>query len=397
MNNKPTLITRLLYLMAMLVAVILLIEIICRLFWPGPHYHFTPFRRIGVDAGHEYEIRRTGLPEPIYSESIIRQRYDRDPEGIYQYSSLSFGDDYRFAGNRNRLRPNQVLKIASISKAHQDQVVFSHLAAIDHLGNRKTKSMGFPKYHFLIAGTSNVFGLGVEDPDTLSQQVANQIPGWQVHNLGKPADSPVQLLLDIRSRQYFPAAMPRDGVMAFMFLEEHLQRLLITQQWVMMSHSYNYPVLSRDDLRSLGPFKDQYLKATFYKALNSLQLVKSLGLSWPLYFNDNDFEFVAKIFSEISQGYRSHFGGNNKFVFVALPSISSEYQRISGALARDARFPSVKFLDRMGVNYLDYSDVLIDRYLSGPAFWNGDYHPTAQFNRWFGKKIVQDLKQSRVL
>jgi len=235
-------------------------------------------------------------------------------------------------------------------------------------------------------GGSFTFGQGVNDDETLPNQLAREVPGWRVTNFGFPGQGPAHMLERIQK----PSALqPFTGgklVVLDVFIPDHARRTIgsmrIATTWGKHFPLFALTADNRIEHRGTMITGRPFLQPV-YEYIAREPILKCFNVDLPLRIRDRDLELVARIDAEAqSRILATHPEAD--FRVVLFPD------------RPDVEFPAsclIPFLEAAGVRYLDYSH----RLQGQEGLWiPGDGHPTPKTYAAVAQWIAEDLELREV-
>lgn len=327
----------------------------------GPHGHPTSFHRLKT------------VSDPLSSLAHLHfEKLDRSKEILTGF----WRDAVRLKQNVSQ---RSVVKVASTG-----ETVFDVTYSTDEYGRRITpgqEGSGRNK-HLLLMGCSFVFGIGVDQEDTLPAKVAQQTRSHRVYNFGLPGSSPAHFLELGAEDEFWDGIKEREGAAAFIFMDDHINRALGTMS-VTGNWGQNMPYVVENEnglLEVKGTFQtDRAFTTNLYSWLWQSEIVKAFGINLPWKTTQRDFDFIARIYMQIKALYQQRFP-NQKFLVVGYPG------------AHSFAMPFLKrSFEARGVDYVDNSEFFLEQYTEKPVSIKYDLHPTAEANKIWAPVLAEDL------
>jgi len=234
-------------------------------------------------------------------------------------------------------------------------------------------------------GGSYTFGEGVEDDQTLPNQVARRAPGWRVTNFGFPGYGPGQMLRRIEDPQVLEPFKNSDARAIYTYISRHPERVVgnmrITTSW---ARDFPHFVLTPEGaLEYRGTMTEgRPIRSRIYHWLSKDPALKFFDLDWPVRVTHSGFELTARIVEESRNRWVASLNPAS-FIVVIYPSNGKGHE------PNDAFIP---YLELKGISYLDYSE----RFEGMTDVWiPGDGHPTAAAHQRVAEWLVEDLDLAR--
>ncbi|MBC7537595.1 MAG: hypothetical protein H7281_02145 [Bacteriovorax sp.] len=239
------------------------------------------------------------------------------------------------------------------------------------LGLRVTANMNTLTHeHLLLGGDSNIFGIGVNDSETLTSRLAQKIKSHAIYNFGLTATGPNATLYFL---QYFGLKdiipeRQKSGIFIYDFHYYLIERVVGSKEflrWGIFQARYG---LKNNGVEYLGPFNHYWL-SLFYKFLDYLPFNEKLFPNLPRLSNQH-FYLTAKILAEIKKEYLKQTNSKNRFIV----SINPRYINPENALGMDA---FVRILKKENIEVIVFNQKEI---LDLPAFDDGHLNQVALAN-----------------
>ena len=223
--------------------------------------------------------------------------------------------------------------------------------------------------HLIVAGESNVFGVGLRDEETLPYLLAQKYPDYHAYNFGHPGGGPHNTLAHFEKTDWYSQIEERDGHMIYIFSPAWmLERVAVTKNYLSWSKG-NSPwyELENERLVYKGILKDRLQS----KILNFIRIIDYFGWVGDLpKFNSGHIKLTAKLLEATKKQYLKVFP-RGKFTVVV-----SNYMHWDSALSDEL----ISLLKAAQVDV-----VLINKGpQSDPKFHFADFH----FN-YEGQKMIK--------
>ena len=249
---------------------------------------------------------------------------------------------------------------------HSGSIIYDATYTIDADLMRKTAScatcgtIGF-------FGDSLTFGTGLEDADTLPQQVADRLPDSRVVNLGLPGSGPQQFLRELETGIFDKAIGPKPALFVYLTGAWMVERSACKAPWVARAPRY---VLENGALVRKGICADTNLlprrlrRTSIYRAFME-PLTRRIGRA--------DVDLDIAILLQAAALAKAKYGVPTLFLFINEDAVTREIAaRLTAA----------------GHKTLDLA-------LAVPGLEiEGDGHPTALANRLRAEMIAHSLKSN---
>ncbi len=218
---------------------------------------------------------------------------------------------------------------------HDDAVVYDQMiflssqkkiySTVYHTGKfgfRKTQTSASAKEHLILAGDSNMFGVGVADEETLPSRFAQMLPAKQVINMGLGGEGPSSLLYFLENYKLDPLLEKnRKGIMIYDFHHHLFDRVIGSKVFLSWSKQAPRYILEEGKVRYAGFFEDYWL-ARFYLFLNKLPYNEILFPNLPR-INHEHIVLTAKVLAEIKKHYLAQTSPENRFIVSFNPAYTA--------------------------------------------------------------------------
>jgi hypothetical protein len=268
------------------------------------------------------------------------------------------------------------------TKTVDGKVVYDVEYAIDAQRRRITPLDGPPQRtrFALFFGCSFTFGEGVGARETLPFRVGELAAHYMPYNYGFQGYGPEQLLARFESSDLRSEVPQHEGVLVYSFIDSHVSRAIgsmtVYSGWASAAPYYELDAAGQP-VRHGNLTTGRPVTSLFYSLLGRSQALKYFRVELPPYVSDRHIELTARMLARSAALFREAFGGQ-RFVVLIFPG-----SRLAPRLAAA--------LERMGVEYLDYSS-LVD-FNGQPERYQipGDGHPSPQTYQKVARRLVRDL------
>jgi len=194
-----------------------------------------------------------------------------------------------------------------------------------HYGFRTTKTNKNAQEHLILGGDSNMFGMGVEDIETLPSLIALKNPDKKIVNLGLVGQGPNAHLFFLQNYSLEPLIQQtKKGMMIYDFHYHLIERVIGSKQYVVMTRKSPRYILKNDHVAFAGKF-DEALSTKFYLLLAKLPWSDKLFPNLPQ-INHDHLVLVAKIFAEMKKVYLKQTDFSNRFIVSFNPAYFTDSQ-----------------------------------------------------------------------
>jgi hypothetical protein len=286
------------------------------------------------------------------------------------------------------LKPNS--RYRTIQK-DGDRIVFDRSNTIDEFGRRWTphSSEQLRNRSLLTFGTSEIFGFGLEDDQTMAAALVRAQKTYRVYNYAFDTYAPGSFLREVRAPGFGEdIAIGRRGYALYFFNQQHLDRMIgglgIYRTQSIWSRMLPYFWLESDgSLHDKGMQAERGLLSGFYKIVAKSDLLGLTRVRIPLGFSNGDFELFSAIISEMKRILSEKFNGMELIVVVN----KAQTEAVKNAL--------IRALDKREVRSIDYSGLDWSRHVEGPSSLENDVHPSKELNDYLARQIANDLDLNR--
>lgn len=322
-------------------------------------------------------LRKILVPAIIFTITLIacllvRAKFIHEG-GLYpvkhEWTVLSEGDSEAYSGVEDLFaspgaQAQLVLKDSAgvISKTHY---------SLNEFGLRDIGLTEKKDKHLLLSGCSFIFGLGIEENETLSSVLRNGLPEVNVRNLGFPGGG---LHTALRFSEIVPLKKfvpEEEGTFLYVMFSDHLNRFLLRPDFLLWSRSTAPTYQVKDDAVVYDGKLNTHLSFWKSKVLNFLSL-GGLEKS-PESFTDRELEAYLDGVKELKKRYLKEFP-RGKFLWMIHPLFP---------FRGSARLESLAV--KKGIPLL--GNPLQVPHKERPRYLLRDNHPNGSFNRNFANWI----------
>jgi hypothetical protein len=257
---------------------------------------------------------------------------------------------------------------------------------IDEHGRRQVTGQGqsTADRFILFFGGSNIFGEGLNQGETLPDQVQRLAPGYSVYNYGMHGYGVAQMLDLIASRNLAAEISQRRGFVVFYFIPGHMGRLVgasnVVASWG--RHFSYYKIRPAGRVAREGDFAGgRQLLTLAYGLLQKSKVLKYFGIVFPLRYTEKDYALAAEIVLESQRRLQDAFETAELFVVLS-PAIGTDQAMVVGHFASAMRKRFIPVID-----LTDALDLTNRRY----RLAQHDYHQSAEANRLLAQRIIAAL------
>lgn len=177
---------------------------------------------------------------------------------------------------------------------------------INKVGQRILPATTLKPNHLIVAGDSNVFGIGVRDEESLPYLLSQKHPSYHAYNFGHPGGGPHNTFARFEKTDWHSQIEEKDGRMIYIFSPAWmLERVAVTKNYLSWDKG-NSPwyELESGKLVYRGILKDRIQT----KILNFIRLIDYFEWVGDLpKFNNDHMKLVAKLLEETKRQYLKMF------------------------------------------------------------------------------------------
>lgn len=177
---------------------------------------------------------------------------------------------------------------------------------INKVGQRILPTQTSKRYHLIVAGESNTFGIGVSDEETLPYLLSQKHPDYHAYNFGHPGGGPHNTFARFEKTDWHSQITEKDGRMIYIFSPAWmLERVAATKNYISWDRG-NSPwyELENGKLVYKGILRDRLQT----KVLNFIRLIDYFGWVGDLpKFNTDHLKLATKLLEETKRQYLKVF------------------------------------------------------------------------------------------
>ena len=272
---------------------------------------------------------------------------------------------------------------ASSTKIVDNQILYDVIYSTDEFGRRKTEKTSNAKHFIAFFGGSHIFGIGINDEETLPAQVAKLVSGSNIYNYGYPGYGPQHTLAMLENKDFQEEILEKNGILIYVFIPHHVRRAIgsmrIAIRW---GRAFpNYVIGENDNLKREGDFTNGRPSLTkWYKRISSYDTLRFFRIDMPLFISRKHLRHTARIIDESRTLFLKEFPDSRFFVLLYPDPANAEF---SGTRI-------IPHLENRGIQYINLTD-FINMKAAGNSI-NMDYHPSAQTHKHVAEQLIQELK-----
>lgn len=230
----------------------------------------------------------------------------------------------------------------------------------------------------LFFGGSFTFGEGLNDYETLPSKVATELPGLSVYNYGYSGYGPQMMLAKIQRGNLESEVSEKEGVLVYVFIEDHIRRAIVSSSIVGWGGSYPYYEWRKNGLEYRGLYGDLFpIKSFFLRLIYRSNILRFSGLDYPEFDDKKHSQMVARMISKSKSEFLKKYPDSHFYVLIYPQGGATQFSSINN------------FLEQYDVDILNYFD---DFSIADEGMGMGDsMHPSAKANEIVAKKFARDL------
>lgn len=235
--------------------------------------------------------------------------------------------------------------------------------------------------HFIIAGDSNVFGLGANDDETLSAQVAMHLPQKKIYNLGIPGAGPNSMLSYMEKfslAQNFQID-EKNGIMVYDFSFYLIERITGSVNCIQWCKNFPYYSVNQAGLLNLDGTIADHWAGKMYLFLKSFPFSQDLFPNLPKISTEH-LKLTSLILDKIKTKYLNQTDKSNQLYVSINPFFN-------GNIDKDLVEEFIQLLKTKNIKVLTYSPVVS---LRGINYEDGHLTPAAL--KTYADMLLKKLK-----
>lgn len=194
--------------------------------------------------------------------------------------------------------------------------------------------------HIIVAGDSNVYGIGVDDKDVATTAIEHKCPDCRSYNRGIAGGGPNHFLALSLKENIYSEVKEASGAMVYLlqsFLVERMVNSFRYYQWDNgLSPCFNEKLEHAGNFKKCAP-----IKIIFFKLLSFINPSVKWFPNFPK-ISEADVEFSLKIILKIKEDYLNKFPNGN-FYLIPLYSKDPFFQRdLVGPMLRELKIKSIE-------------------------------------------------------
>ncbi|MBY0412901.1 MAG: hypothetical protein K2Q18_01985, partial [Bdellovibrionales bacterium] len=287
-------------------------------------------------------------PQPKYTTEEIAKLLIPDGPGIVlnkiDQDTIEKTEDLKwFYTNEILGRTIQSKAVARHQLISKNDVIFNVTYHTDEFARRITPIEHPENREKFLAffGCSFTYGYGVEDNQTLPYYVGKKLNDYYPLNYGVPGSSINYALALLQNRDLRKEISQKNGIGIYMYMDDHLERIIGTSFWSTLQPDSAYYYLDGDQVIRNGNFKTGRPIRTFlYKKLFESNYRKKFNLKYPLRPADDDKKLACSMLEQLQKEFLKQFPAS-KFYVGFYPQANRDFDSITTCLIKK----NVRFLD----------------------------------------------------
>lgn len=272
---------------------------------------------------------------------------------------------------------NAPSRVVRSLKKSGDRVIWDKTYTTDENGLRLTPQVAAPSRNKFLGlfGDSMVYGLGLNDDQTLAHYLAQALPTHNVYNLSIPGSAPNMMLARLQEGKWRKIMREATGTFVYFPIREHVARATGALEMFWMGPTPFYRYTESGQLERAGSLDSAHpWRRKIYWGLQLIQrtVAPNLYFKWPRSPSQQDFQYVCRLIAESAKTFTKDFP-NAEFLVVDHPHMPLP-DEVSNCLRGQGLTFHAPSLER------DPSHFITD-----------DGHPTAEFNRQFADLLLHQI------
>jgi len=274
--------------------------------------------------------------------------------------------------------------IISDEMTAEGNLIYSTVYHTGLYGFRKTMTNEEASTHIMLAGDSNMFGVGVQDNETLASRLSQNLPQKKIVNLGLGGTGPSSFLYFLQNFSLKPITGKATKGMLILDFHHHLIDRVIGSK-LFLSWFKNSPRYDLDNGKVVfaGSFED-YLPAKFYLFLNKLPWNNVLFPNLPR-INHSHIVLTAKVIAQIKNEYLRQTDKGNRFIVTFNPAYVADSYRQQQNLEDLQKALTDEKIEFITFNAKEIKTLPIIK---------GEYHQSAVAHQNYAQMLIEKLKLS---
>jgi len=278
-------------------------------------------------------------------------------------------------------------------KSYLGKVIYDVIYSTDGYRRRTVhKKYTQNNSHIILFGDSNIFGVGLDDNETLQYMFNEILPGYNIYNYAVFGYGPQQMVVLLEKGNLPQEVKSNNGLAIYSLHTGHIYRAIGSTR-TMWAFQYPYYYLDKNDtLQREGFIKTgrpirTYIYSKFSKIKKRSNFLKLISSDLPLWISKNDVHLTSKIIIKAKELYEKQFNGT---FYVLNHPFNGESRSFQSRKNDDL----VKLLIKNNVTVLNYATVLSYPLVNLTHYEiQGDGHPNAKLNKLLASKLAKDLNK----
>jgi hypothetical protein len=273
-------------------------------------------------------------------------------------------------------------RIVHIARDEKGQKEFSKFYTTTKYGFRSVPFKPYSKDYLIIAGDSNIFGIGSDDDETISGHLSQLLPHTQIINMGMAGTAGNALLYFLDNYKFNEVITNTEqkGILLYDFNDYLIERMIGGKnfiKWGWMQPAYK---LENNKLVYEGTFNDLWM-TKFYKVINLVDPKNILFPNLPR-VGDSHLKLAARIFLEIKNRFLAQTRSDNKFAVLINPfTLNDKNRAVIGKFKNE--------LSALGINTIQFEE---RESLNHISIYPRDLHMRPDGQRYYAARIAEKIK-----
>lgn len=226
----------------------------------------------------------------------------------------------------NQVNPFVMNSFSEISDVftRDNKIVYSQTYHTGEYGIRVTAPASREvRGHLILAGDSNMFGIGVRDDETTPSQLAKKVSALNTYNFGMAGVGPNSTLFFLQNFSLEKViGKNKKGFFIYDFHHHLIDRVIGSKFYLSWSKSSPRYEIESGQLVYKGTLESKWI-SKFYNFLNSLPYNEKLFPNLPRITHDH-IELTAKVLAEMKKEYLRQTDANNVFIVAFNPAFDDD-------------------------------------------------------------------------
>lgn len=322
-------------------------------------------------------LEESGIPHSTY-ELDFKSNFKTQP-----LRSLTMDPGLRSVDNELGIRLNPNYTGRSVQTDINGHINFDVQYNTDAFGRRKTidDDAESQTKNFLMFGSSDLFGYGVNDDETLPSYIANKTKTLKVVNYGVDMWGPGNILKLLKSKDFYKELIQRETIGIYYFHYHHLTRLIgsLNLYRFLPTWPSTLPYFKIENQKLI---QDGILASRptdlAYRLLSQIALLTWFKVDFPIELCESDLKLFTEVIYQMNASLKEKFS-SAKLIVLFQPDTPKALTKVL-----------IDLLDKKGIEYLNYSNLDL-QLLTSKNIRLPDSHPSPLWNELLANQLIQDL------